>query len=162
MNIPMHTLFFCINNIDGLFINLHSTRLINTHSRKKNEHTPNLIPYNHHPYSRPKILLAMAMSTSLILGVICLLCMSGTSALVCKIGQKACGDKCYFPIGRQCLEGQVCSIGQSVCGNQCFYDAGLQTCLDGHLCKIGQKLCKSQCYYPVAQTCISRRWLIGA
>ncbi len=91
---------------------------------------------------------------------IMLIYISGASALICTIGQKVCGNTCYYPIASQCLEGHICKIGQSVCGGQCYYDVGVQTCLEGHLCKIGQKLCNKQCYYPIGQQCINRRWLI--
>jgi hypothetical protein len=100
------------------------------------------------------------MSKILILGIISLIYMSGVSTLICTIGQKSCGTKCYYPVGLQCLEGHICKIGQSVCGGQCYYDVGLQKCLEGYLCKIGQKICKGQCYYPVGQKCINRRVLI--
>ncbi len=100
------------------------------------------------------------MSTTIILTIIALVCLTCTSALICNIGQKACGNQCYYPIARQCVGEYICQIAQKVCGNQCYYDVGLNECLEGHLCKLGQKICNGQCYYPIGQKCIKRQFLI--
>lgn len=100
------------------------------------------------------------MSTNIILTIIALVCLTCTSGLICKIGQKACGNQCYYTIVHDCVEEYVCNIGQKVCGGECYYDVGLHQCLEGHLCKLGQKICNGQCYYPITQKCLKRQFLI--
>ena len=100
------------------------------------------------------------MSKTLILTLITLIYLSSSSALICIIGQKACGTQCYYPIAHKCIDGKVCKIGQKACGTECYYDVGLHECLEGHLCKLGQKLCNGQCYYPITQQCVKREFLI--
>ena len=143
---------------DGLFISVHSAVPINTAMKKESE--LHFSQESLDSYSQGKVCFNIAMSTTTTITVIALIYLTGACALVCNIGQTACGNQCYYPLVYQCVEGHICRIAQKVCGGQCFYDIGLQECLEGHLCKLGQKVCNGQCYYPIGQKCIKREFLI--
>lgn len=78
------------------------------------------------------------MSTALAAGLIgTMLFAAGAEAqqtVVCKLGQKMCGSRCYNPLeGESCNEGGlVCKIGQKVCGRRCYSP------LKGESCNIKQ------------------------
>jgi hypothetical protein len=50
--------------------------------------------------------------------------------LVCSLGQKVCGSRCYSPLkGESCNEGNiVCQVGQKVCGRRCYSPLKGESC----------------------------------
>ncbi|MGE0423241.1 MAG: hypothetical protein AB7O88_13305 [Reyranellaceae bacterium] len=53
-----------------------------------------------------------------------------SQSLVCSLGQKVCGNRCYSPLkGESCNEGNVvCQVGQKVCGRRCYSPLRGETC----------------------------------
>jgi hypothetical protein len=73
------------------------------------------------------------MSAALAAGFIgTMLLSAGAEAqtVVCKMGQKACGTRCYNPLeGESCNEGNlVCKVGQKVCGTRCYSPLKGESC----------------------------------
>jgi len=50
--------------------------------------------------------------------------------IVCSVGQKTCGSRCYSPLkGESCNEGNiVCQVGQKVCGRRCYSPLKGESC----------------------------------
>lgn len=43
--------------------------------------------------------------------------------IVCKFGQKTCGNRCYNPGNEQCLNGVVCNFAENLCNGKCYNPA---------------------------------------
>ncbi len=77
--------------------------------------------------------------------------LQGQQAVVCGIGQSACGARCYEAAkGEKCCPNgkTVCGFGQTCCGERCFDAAkGEKCCPNGtSVCGFGQSCCGDRCY----------------
>lgn len=72
-------------------------------------------------------------STALVaalIGAMVLIADAQAQTLVCSLGQKVCGSRCYSPLkGESCNEGNiVCQVGQKVCGRRCYSPLKGESC----------------------------------
>jgi hypothetical protein len=70
-----------------------------------------------------------ALAAALI-GTMVLLGNAHAQTIVCQVGQKTCGSRCYSPLkGESCNEGNiVCQVGQKVCGTRCYSPLKGESC----------------------------------
>ncbi len=67
---------------------------------------------------------------AVLIGAVVLVTGAQAQTLVCSIGQKVCGSRCYSPLkGESCNEGHiVCQVGQKVCGTRCYSPLKGESC----------------------------------
>ena len=65
-----------------------------------------------------------------LLGAMVLVAEANAQTVICTIGQKTCGSRCYSPLkGESCNEGNIiCQVGQKVCGRRCYSPLKGETC----------------------------------
>ncbi len=71
-----------------------------------------------------------ALAAALLGAMVLIADASAQSTVVCSVGQKVCGSRCYSPLkGESCNEGNiVCQVGQKVCGRRCYSPLKGETC----------------------------------
>jgi hypothetical protein len=72
----------------------------------------------------------LAAAIAALLGAMVLTSGANAQTLVCSLGQKICGSRCYSPLkGESCNTGNiVCQVGQKVCGTRCYSPLKGETC----------------------------------